>query len=115
MKNIVIWPREVDVKMALLGLAALVGSVLSILMYDMGEVGVFVALMAVPIAVFIWAVFELIKPSYFTPNWRRWQITELCVVPLVLFILMVVFAVWCHYQVTDLDRILEDITTQISA
>jgi hypothetical protein len=105
MKNIVIWPRNVDVKIArvvgigvALLLAGIVGLNLPSPLDEGNRLGICGFLVTVPAAVLVWAVFELIKPAYFTRNWRRWQIAELWIVPLVWAFLLVAWGIWLHHQ-----------------
>lgn len=109
MKNIVIWSREIDLKIAqvVAGIAVLslagiiILPLLSLLPDDPSRVQTACALVAVPLGVLVWAVFELFKPSSFTPNWRRWLIAELGVVPILWLVAIIVFAVWWQHLIAN--------------
>lgn len=110
MKNIVIWSRDVDVKIGFLGflaLAAVAGFNLP-MGYANGVLsfGLVDAFMAVAMGIFSWSAFEMIKPSRFTGNWRRWGIAELWVVPMVWVLLMALLVIWLrHFLAADDDQV----------
>ena len=101
MKNFVVWSRDSDLKIvrlagvaAALSLTGWVGSRLPNPFSEGAGLGLIGVLMAVPTAVFVWAIFGMIKPTYFTRNWRRWLVAELFIVPIVWGLLMFLFRIW---------------------
>ena len=101
MKNTIIWSRDIDFKIAnvaALFFAGIIGLFLPSPTGEGGGMGILGVLISIPIAIIAWAVFELIKPTYLTRNWRRWQTAHLWILPLAWALLMVAFGAWLYYQ-----------------
>ena len=120
MKNIVISSRDVDVKIGFLVLAGVVG--FSIPMIDENgwwPLNMIGSLIGLAVGVFVWAVFELIKPSRLSWRWPRWRLIELWGLPMAWVLLITAFVIWLHhFLMVDAEQvrsILDEFASGISA
>jgi len=114
MNNIQFTSRRTDFKIlkvvAVLGISALAGFVLALLyegIYPEPFVPIgfavffWEAIVSVPLALFVWCSFLLIRPGRYS---RKWVIVEWIVVPLVWLLLVLAFDAWVHHLWLPLQR-----------